>query len=413
MSRGEIMRDIGERLELPPGLRMRYSYSSSDDSTRSFYLMLYGDDTETLYQLGEEVVRRISTIKELVGLDLELEENNQELNVELDREQAQQMGISTRDVSNSISYAMRGSSVGRFYQDGRRDINIEARLQEKDRETLEALSRLTFMSDSGNEVPLESISELDFRDAARYIRRDDRKTSMRIRALMETDDVRRTDAQIESLMEGFEMPRGYRWDRGTSYHQMDKENQEVRFALIMIFVFVLFLMGILFESFVLPLAVIGTVPIAGVGVVWMLVASDTAFERMASVGAMILIGIVVNNGIVLVDLSQRLMKQGLSRNEALIEASKRRFRPIWITSLTTIFGMVPIAIGGSKVMDMSYAPMGRVIIGGLLVSTFLTLIVVPLFFTFLDDLRNWFIKTASLMVPDRPRIAEQGKTELR
>jgi len=413
MSRGDIMRDIGERLELPPGLRMRYSYSSSDDSTRSFYLMLYGDDTETLYQLGEEVVRRISTIKELVGLDLELEENNQELNVELDREQAQQMGISTRDVSNSISYAMRGSSVGRFYQDGRRDINIEARLQEKDRETLEALSRLTFMSDSGNEVPLESISELDFRDAARYIRRDDRKTSMRIRALMETDDVRRTDAQIESLMEGFEMPRGYRWDRGTSYYQMDKENQEVRFALIMIFVFVLFLMGILFESFVLPLAVIGTVPIAGVGVVWMLVASDTAFERMASVGAMILIGIVVNNGIVLVDLSQRLMKQGLSRNEALIEASKRRFRPIWITSLTTIFGMVPIAIGGSKVMDMSYAPMGRVIIGGLLVSTFLTLIVVPLFFTFLDDLRNWFIKTASLMVPDRPRIAEQGKTELR
>lgn len=411
MSRGDIMRDIGDRLELPPGLRMRYSYSSSGDSTRSFYLMLYGDDTETLYQLGEEVVRRISTIKELVGLDLELEENNQELNVELDREQAQQMGIGTRDVSNSISYAMRGSSVGRFYQDGRRDINIEARLQEEDRETLEALSRLTFMSDSGNEVPLQSISELDFRDAARYIRRDDRKTSMRIRALMETEDVRRTDAQIESLMEGFEMPRGYRWDRGTSYYQMDKENQEVRFALIMIFVFVLFLMGILFESFVLPLAVIGTVPIAGVGVVWMLVASDTAFERMASVGAMILIGIVVNNGIVLVDLSQRLMKQGLSRNEALIEASRRRFRPIWITSLTTIFGMVPIAIGGSKVMDMSYAPMGRVIIGGLLVSTFLTLIVVPLFYTFLDDLRNWFIRTASLMVPDRSRIADKGKTE--
>ncbi|HCR31475.1 MAG TPA: hypothetical protein DIV79_15830 [Opitutae bacterium] len=412
MSRGDIMRDIGERLELPPGLTMRYSYSSSGDSTRSFYLMLYGDDTETLYQLGEEVVRRISTINELVGLDLELEENNQELNVELDREQAQQMGISTRDVSNSISYAMRGSSVGRFYQDGRRDINIEARLQEEDRETLEALSRLTFMSNSGNEVPLQSISELDFRDAARYIRRDDRKTSMRIRALMETDDVRRTDAQIEALMEGFEMPRGYRWDRGSSYYRLDKENQEIRFALVMIFIFVLFLMGILFESFVLPLAVIGTVPIAGVGVVWMLVASDTAFERMASVGAMILIGIVVNNGIVLVDLSQRLMKEGLSRNQALLEASKRRFRPIWITSLTTIFGMVPIAIGGSKVMDMSYAPMGRVIIGGLLVSTFLTLIVVPLFYTFLDDLRNWFGRTASMLTQRNEPIAESQQKDV-
>jgi len=411
MSRGDIMRDIGERLELPPGLAMRYSYSSSDDSTRSFYLMLYGDDTETLYQLGEEVIRRISTLKELVGLDLELEENNQELNVELDRDQAQQLGISTRDISNSISYAMRGSSVGRFYLEGRRDINIEARLKEEDRESLEALSRLTFLSDSGKEVPLQSISELDFRDAARYIRRDNRKTSMRIRALMETDDVRRTDAQIESLMEGFEMPRGYRWDRGSGYYQLDKENQEIRFALVMIFIFVLFLMGILFESFVLPLAVIGTVPIAGVGVIWMLVISDTAFERMASVGAMILIGIVVNNGIVLVDLSQRLMKQGLSRNQALIEASKRRFRPIWITSLTTIFGMVPIAIGGSKVMDMSYAPMGRVIIGGLLVSTFLTLIVVPLFYTFLDDLRNWFARSVGMVFSRKPSSFQTRKAE--
>lgn len=412
MSRGDIMRDISERLELPPGLRMRYSYSSSADPTRSFYLMLYGDDTETLYQLGEEVVRRISTIKELVGVDLELEENNQELNVELDREQAQQMGISTRDISNSISYAMRGSSVGRFYMEGRRDINIEARLKEEDRESLEALSRLTFVSDSGNEVPLQSISDLEFRDAARYIRRDNRKTSMRIRALMETEDVRRTDAQIEALMEGFEMPRGYRWDRGSSYARINQENREVRFALIMIFVFVLFLMGILFESFVLPLAVIGTVPIAGVGVVWMLVGSDTAFDRMASVGAMILIGIVVNNGIVLVDLSQRLMKEGFSRNRALLEASKRRFRPIWITSLTTIFGMVPIAIGGSKVMDMSYAPMGRVIIGGLMVSTFLTLIVVPLFYTFLDDLRNWFTRAASMMFQGNQSVAESGQKDV-
>ncbi len=392
MSRGDVMRDVAERIELPPGLRMRSSYKSRgpSDPTRSFYLYLYGDDTETLYALSDEVARRLESIPELVGIDMDLEEDNQELNVHLDREQAQKLGISTRDVSNGIAAAMRGSSVGRFYTAEGREINIEARLREEDRESLDELSRMRFLSDNGTEVPLESISTLDFRDSTWSIRRDNRKTSMRIRAMMDTDDIRATNAKIESLMQGFEMPRGYRWDRGSSSLRIDQENRDIRFALLLIFIFVLFLMGILFESFIMPLAVIATVPMASVGVVWMLVATETAFDRMAGVGAMILLGIVVNNGIVLIDLSQRLMRSGLSRNDALIEASRQRFRPIWITSLTTTFGMLPMAIGGSKVMDMSYSPLGRVIIGGLLVSTFLTLIVVPLFYALLDDLRNWF-----------------------
>lgn len=392
MSRADVMRDVSERLELPPGLKMRYGYKSrgAEDPTRSFSLYLYGDDTETLYSLADEIARRLSSIEELVAIDMDLEENMQELNIQLDREQAQKLGISTRDVSSGIAAAMRGSNVGRFYTEDGREIDIEARLMEEDRESLDELSRLRFKSESGTEVPLETISSLSFRDSSYSIRRDNRKTSMRIKAMMDTDDLRATNTKIESLMQGFEMPRGYRWDRGTASLKIDRENREIRFALVMIFIFVLFLMGILFESFIMPMAVIATVPMAGVGVVWMLVVSGTAFDKMAGVGAMILIGIVVNNGIVLIDLSQRLMKDGLGRNEALMEASRRRFRPIWITSLTTIFGMLPMAIGGSKVMDMSYSPLGRVIIGGLMVSTFLTLIVVPLFYALLDDLRNWF-----------------------
>ncbi len=110
---------------------------------------------------------------------------------------------------------MRGSSVGRFYTEDGQEINIEARLRE-DRESLDELSRISFLSSSGTEVPLESISSLSFRDSTYSIRRDDRKTSMRIKAMMDTDDLRATNAKIEALMEGFEMPRGYRWDRGSS-----------------------------------------------------------------------------------------------------------------------------------------------------------------------------------------------------
>ena len=409
MTRADVMRDVAERLEMPPGLIMRYGYKSrgSSDPTRSFYLYLYGDDTETLYGLSEEVARRLESIPELVAIDMDLEEKNQERNIQLDREQAQKLGISTRDVSNGISAMMRGSSVGRFYTEDGQEINIEARLREEDRKSLDELSRISFLSSSGTEVPLESISSLSFRDSTNSIRRDDRKTSMRIKAMMDTDDLRATNAKIHALMEGFEMPRGYRWDRGSSSYRIDKEAQDVNFALAMIFIFVLFLMGILFESFIMPMAVIATVPMAGVGVVWMLIATGTAFDRMASVGAMILMGIVVNNGIVLIDLAQRLMREGLARNEALREASRRRFRPIWITSLTTIIGMIPMAIGGSKLMDMSYSPLGRVIIGGLMVSTFLTLIVVPLFYALLDDLRNWFtITVKGILTPSRKIVEE-------
>ena len=108
---------------------------------------------------------------------------------------------------------------------------------------------------------------------------------------------------------------------------------------------------------------------------------------------MILIGVVVNNGIVLIDQSQRLMREGMPRNAALIEASRRRFRPIWITSLTTMCGMIPMAVGGAKLMNESYAPLGRVIFGGLMMSTILTLIVIPIFYSLLDDLRSWFMNT--------------------
>ena len=298
--------------------------------------------------------------------------------------------------------------MGRFYTEDGQEINIEARLREEDRKSLDELSRISFLSSSGTEVPLESISSLSFRDSTYSIRRDDRKTSMRIKAMMDTDDLRATNAKIHALMEGFEMPRGYRWDRGSSSYRIDKEAQDVNFALAMIFIFVLFLMGILFESFIMPMAVIATVPMAGVGVVWILIATGTAFDRMASVGAMILMGIVVNNGIVLIDLAQRLMREGLARNEALREASRRRFRPIWITSLTTIIGMIPMAIGGSKLMDMSYSPLGRVIIGGLMVSTFLTLIVVPLFYALLDDLRNWFTITVKGILNPSRKIVEEA-----
>jgi HAE1 family hydrophobic/amphiphilic exporter-1 len=147
------------------------------------------------------------------------------------------------------------------------------------------------------------------------------------------------------------------------------------------------LMGMLFESFTLPIAMIATVPLALIGSVWTLYLTKTPFDTMAGVGLVLLVGVVVNNGIVLLDVVGQLRREGRDRNEALIEAGRRRMRPIVMTALTTICGLLPMAVGGSHLVGIPYAPLARTVIGGLLVSTVLTLVFVPLLYTFLDDLK--------------------------
>lgn len=191
-------------------------------------------------------------------------------------------------------------------------------------------------------------------------------------------------------MKGFEMPRGYQWNKTGRFTRMqESSSSSMKFALIMAITFVFLLMGVLFESFILPLSGLLSIPFAFFGVYWILYLTKTPRDIMSMIGIIILIGIVVNNAIVLVDLVNRLRRQGYSRFDALMEGDKHRFRPILMTSFTTIFGLLPMAVGNANLIGIPYAPpMGRNMMGGLLTSTIMTLVIVPLFYTFLDDLRE-------------------------
>jgi len=138
----------------------------------------------------------------------------------------------------------------------------------------------------------------------------------------------------------------------------------------------------------LPLSVIVSIPFSFLGVYWVLYLTGTPFEVMSMIGSIILIGVVVNNAIVLVDLANRLRAGGKSRFDALLEAGQHRFRPILMTTFTTAFGLLPMAVGNSKMIGIAYAPLGRTMMGGLLASMVLTLMLVPLFYTFFDDFRE-------------------------
>ena len=219
------------------------------------------------------------------------------------------------------------------------------------------------------------------------IRRDNRQTVLNVVARADKEGAEALFGQVDRAMKGFEMPRGYRWDKGDRYERLEEQDDSMYFAVIMSVTFVFLLMGVLFESFVLPLSVLISIPFSFLGVYWTLYLTNTQQDIMSIIGMVILIGVVVNNAIVLIDLANRLRDEGMDRLEALMEAGRHRFRPILMTTFTTAFGLIPMAVGNSKLVGLAYAPLGRTMIGGLMASMVLTLVLVPLFYTFFDDLR--------------------------
>ncbi|MCP4896060.1 MAG: efflux RND transporter permease subunit, partial [bacterium] len=153
-------------------------------------------------------------------------------------------------------------------------------------------------------------------------------------------------------------------------------------------VFIFFLMGFLFESFILPFSILLTIPLAGIGVGWIHYLAGYNLDFLGTVGIVLLIGVVVNNGIVLIDYVNRLRNEGMSRHDAMLQAAQRRFRPIMMTALTTICGMIPVTLSGTSSIGLSYTSFGLTLIGGLTTATLLTLLVVPIFYTFFDDARE-------------------------
>ena len=387
LSYKEVEKDLRERLYLPPGVNLRVNWENSEQDAR-VNVSLYGEDTKVLVGLAAEVERRLESIPGLLSVNTDMDRGGTELQVRLDRDQVQRFGVDPQMISGGIAYALRGTDINKFHTDDGREVDIRVRLANYDSQSLDDLRNQSFPTADGREVSLESLADIYVERTLGNIRRENRQTMLNVSARASKDRAQHLFAQVDQVMQGFEMPRGYRWDKGTRFVELEEQDQSQKFALIMSVTFVFLLMGVLFESFVLPLSVIVSIPFSFLGVYWVLFITDTPFEIMSMIGSVILIGVVVNNAIVLIDLANRLRAEGKSRYDALLEAGRHRFRPILMTTFTTAFGLIPMAAGNSKMVGLAYAPLGRTMIGGLLAAMVLTLMLVPLFYTFFDDFRT-------------------------
>ena len=384
LSHEEVIEDIRENLPVFPGVKKRMSWREESSGQKRVEVLLYGDDSKVLKELSREVERRLEYIPELVSVETDEERGFDEIQVNLDRTRANNFGANPQVISSTIAYALRGVPLPDFHSEDK-EIDVKLQFRKKDREYLYQLENLAITDTSGNAIPLSSVASFTIDKGFNQINRTEGKTYTRIFAFTTSNEMQKLSQDIDRIMKGISMPYGYTWTRGERFESMERENRAQYFALFLAVTFVFLIIGILFESFILPLSVVICIPFGFVGVYWMLYLTNTGFGPMAALGLIILVGVVVNNAIVLIDRVNRLRRGGASRFDALMEAGKNRFRPILMTAFTTILGLFPMAVGNTNMIGMPYAPMGRAIIGGMLSATMLTLLVVPLAYTFFDD----------------------------
>jgi HAE1 family hydrophobic/amphiphilic exporter-1 len=289
-----------------------------------------------------------------------------------------------------VGYALRGSSLPKYNHDGR-EIPVRIRFQESDRESLTDLSGFQIPVEGGGSVPLSGLISPRVLNTAKNIFRSNKRISRTLTVELKKESAKEARDHLLALQQQFILPEGVSFS-ATRVKTQAEEMGSILFAAELSVMFIYLLMGFLFESFILPLSIICTIPLGGIGVSWIHYVTGKDMDFLGLVGAILLIGVVVNNGIVLIDYVIRLRAEGMERAQALVTASARRFRPIAMTALTTIIGMIPLTFAPPSRLGISYKSFGLTLIGGMTTATIFTLLVVPIFYTFFDDARIAFTR---------------------
>ncbi|HKJ20665.1 MAG TPA: efflux RND transporter permease subunit, partial [Woeseiaceae bacterium] len=357
-----------------------------------FSIQISGDSTERLNEISGEIVRALLSVEGFKDVLSDRESGEREVRISIDRTRAAVAGLTTADIAAAVSIAMRGENLREFRAESG-EVEVRLAFRDDDKQSIEQLADLPLYKPDGQRITLGTVATMHLGKSPDTIRRTDRQTAVIISANLE-DEVTASDVRprVKSLMDQIELPPGYSWKEGRGFERQD-ETADMMVTNILLGVACIFLvMAALFESLVLPFSIIlGSIVFSIFGVFLFFAATGTTFSFMAMIGIMILIGVVVNNGIVLVDHINNLRQDGVPRDEAIVIAGRDRLRPILMTVATTIVGLTPLALGTTQVGGDGppYYPMARAIIGGLAFSTVVSLLVVPALYIYFDNLAAW------------------------
>jgi len=385
----DLRTTIRDGLPEIPGVRVIFRDEADEGGSSTYFAVkLFGQDTGFLYGMADEVARRLETVEDVEDITRPRTGGRREIQVSIDRDKAASLGLDAQDVTELLAFSLGGLRLDRF-RTGDREIITWLALRLEDREQLRDLSQLPISRSGGRPVLLGDIADFQQVERPASIRRENRKAQVEVNGTYEGDDWGSAKKRIEKLMNAFELPAGTSWSWNDRILEQEQENAVMGVNFLLALMLVYLVMASLFESLTQPFAILFAIPFALPGTAWVLALTGTPFNLMAQIGLLILMGIVVNNGIVLLDHVNHFRNQGLTHEAAILRAGRDRLRPILMTAATTIIGLLPLAVGSANVSGLLYYPMARTVMGGLMSSVVLTLVVLPYISLGVEGVARW------------------------
>jgi len=380
------------RSKVPPLTKGTFYFMQTNDyftrgGERPIEIKLFGRDLAILKKISDQVAEALRKEKEIVDIDNSLKMGKPEVQISVDRDKASSMGITVSNVASTVDAAFLGKKVTKFRDQGD-EYDIRVRFSERDRKSTRHLSNVLISSPRGFLVNLIDIAKIREGRGPIKIEREDQERVVIISADTTSSDLRGLESKVKRILDTIPLPEGYYFRYGGSLEDMQELMITMFFTIGLIILLVYMVMASQFESLTHPLSIMFAVPMSIVGVALALFLTGTTLSVMSFIGIMILIGVVVNNGIVLIDYVNQLRTKGLGKNEAIIQGGLTRIRPILMTTLTTILALLPMALNKGEGAEL-FSPISITLFGGLLVSTLLTLLIVPSIYSMIDDASVW------------------------
>ena len=392
-SQKEVEKAIRARIASMAGISLSIGFNTP------IFISILGPDASKLSEISQDLMKQMAKIPGIADLQSSELGDNPTISVRINRELASDLGLSNALIGNALRPLIAGSQISHWLGPDGQDYDVIVQLPKGDRQITSDLGGLymtgTRLNSDGTQmlVPLRQVASFVDTTAPQQLKRLNLQRRVSLYARAEGRPSGDVGSDVQKLMDKMKLPPGYRFDNGGQQQDMNDAFTSALAALGLVVIFIYLILASQFGSFLQPMAIMASLPLSLAGVIIALLITRTTLNLFSVIGFIMLMGLVTKNAILLVDFANHGIRAGKSLREALLEAGQVRLRPILMTTLAMIFGMLPMAIGAGNGGEL-LAPMGRAVIGGIVTSTLLTLVVVPVLYTFIfalgEKAKGWF-----------------------
>jgi HAE1 family hydrophobic/amphiphilic exporter-1 len=371
-----------------PGAKVRYVTEDPLSGMlfgggKAFTLEIYGHDLAASTKFAEQVSQELSKIEGLTDIEISRKQRKPELQVIVDRDKASNLGLNVADVGGTVETLFSGKTATKYREKGK-EYDILVKLREEDRDKISDLENSFLTTPTGRQVRLSNVAQIEEKLGPVKIERKDQQRIVRVMANVSGRGLGAIVSQAKGVLSNIRPPEGFFINFGGEREEQEEAFAVLTIALLLGMVLVYMVMASQFESLRDPFIILFSIPFGMIGVIWSLFITREVFSVDTFIGLILLVGIVVNNGIVLISYINILRKKGLSVREAVTEGGRARLRPVLMTAITTIFALMPLALSTGEGHEF-WRPFGIAIIGGLLISTLITLVFVPTLYSIFEE----------------------------